>query len=182
MKPAIVAAMVVLAGCTVKQPQSSGTAVESPTMRPAQEQGQTVQDLIAAFNDQGALKKHYPQAELVATYGEVTIWRLALAPAQWNSLAALGRYSPVFGEKQGQMRALPGGVIVRLAPALRGEKADEWFRARHLAAKPLSSLPGTYVVDTPPGLAAVDLSKQLGTAPDVLHAEPNWWENYSLRK
>lgn len=182
MRVAMLGAVVLLAGCSAMYVQPPGHAGEGRAAAASQEPARDERKLVAAFNDQGALKQQYPHAELVGTYGEVTIWRVALTPSEWNGLAALGRYSPVFGEDQGQLRALPGGVIVRLAPALQGEKADAWFRTRRLSVRPLSALPGTYVVETPPGLAALELSKQLGASPDVVQAEPNWWREYSLRK
>ncbi|GAB3546634.1 hypothetical protein GCM10027343_24710 [Noviherbaspirillum agri] len=182
MRTVLLGAIVFLAGCTPMQAQPPGSAGGVRGDAVSQESLQGEQGLVAAFSDQGRLKQLHPQAELLGTYGEVTIWRVLLTPQQWSELAALGRYSPVFGEGQGRWRALPGGVIVRLAPSLQGQKADEWFRSRQLSAKPLSTLPGTYVVDTPPGVAALELSRQLGALPDVVRAEPNWWREYSLRK
>lgn len=182
MRPAILAALALLAGCSAMQAQHPGFASEASGAAAAQEQAHGEQNLVAAFNDRGALKKHYAEAELVATYGEVTIWRVEVTPARWRELASLGRYSPVFGAEQGQLRALPGGVVVRLAPTLSGPKAEEWFRGRRLSARPLAALPDTYMVDTPAGLAAMELAKQLGALPGVVDAVPNWWEAYSLRK
>lgn len=183
MKPAILlVAPVLLAACSAMQAQHPAGTSEVPGAPAVRENAQGEQKLVAAFNDRGTLKKHYPAAELVGTYGEVTIWRVRITPARWNELAALGKYSPVFGEEQGQLRALPGGVIVRLVPALSGQKADDWFRARRLSATPLSALPGTYKVDTPAGLAALEVSKQLGALPEVVEAVPDWWQAYSLRK
>jgi len=182
MLVAMLGAVLLLVSCSAMHAQQHGPAGVGRVDAISQDPAKGEHKLVAAFNDQGRLKQQHPQAELVGTYGEVTIWRVALTPAQWNDLAVLGRYSPVFGEEQGRLRALPGGVIVRLAPALQGRKANEWFRSRQLSAKPLSTLPGTYVVETPPGLAALELSKQLGTSPEVVQAEPNWWREYSLRK
>lgn len=181
MRVAIFGAVVLLASCSAMHAQPPSPAGERRDATASRQPSRAEQELVAAFNDHGALKQRHPHAELAGTYGEVTIWRVALTPSQWNELTSLGRYSPVFGE-EGQLRALPGGVVVRLAPALHGEKADEWFRVRQLSARPLSPLPGTYVVETPPGLAALELAKQLGTSPDVIQAEPNWWREYSLRK
>lgn len=181
MRPALLLALVVCTGCTAMQAQLPGHAFGAGAAG-GSEQVQGEQTLVAAFDDQGALKQRFPQAELVGRYGDVAIWRVETTPARWRELAGLGRYSPVFGAGQGQLRALPGGVVVRLAPALTGAKADEWFRARQLSAKPLSGLPDTYLVDTPAGLAALELSKQLGASPDVVAAEPNWWHAYSKRQ
>lgn len=180
MKPAVLLALALCIGCSPMQAQPPGHAAVAHAA--AQEPAQGEQTLVAAFNDRGALRQRYPEAELVGRYGEVAIWRLDLTPAGWRELAAIGNYSPVFGAEQGQMRALPGGVVVRLVPALKGAKAEEWFRAKSLSAKPLSGLPDTYLVATPAGLAALELSKQLDASPDVVKAEPNWWQAYSTRK
>lgn len=180
MRVAILAAAALLTSCSAMQPPQPRHAGDVRGTAVAQEAERPVPDLVAAFDDGKALRNRYPQAELIASYGEVTIWRVALTAQQREGLPALGRYSPVFGAGQGQWRALPGGVIVRLA--LKGKQAEDWFRARNLSFRPLAALPGTYVVDTPPGLAALETSRRLRALSEVVHAEPDWWQAYSLRK
>lgn len=88
------------------------------------------------------------------------------------------RYSPVLrdGRSSGRRRALPGNVVVDLAPALDEASARSWAAGQGLeivARFPVG--PSSWVVRSEPGLAALELANALAAVPGVAGASPVWW-------
>lgn len=181
MRPVSLALVLLLAGCaSAPAPQAPSDATIGADSVAVQEEASP--QLAAAFDDQGALKRRYPQAEQVGKYGAVTLWRLELTPARWRELESLGRYSPVYGEEQGQLRALPGGVIVRFDSSLSGPQIKDWLLTQGLAGRPMSGLGNTYLVESAAGPAALKLAQRIAEASGVVQVTPNWWQARSLRR
>lgn len=111
----------------------------------------------------------------------VRIWRRQDDAA--TRAVATGKTSPVFRDTEGgAMRALPGNVIVRLEPAWNAGQVRDWLAAYGLTE--LRRLPiggNVLVVASPPGLAALELANRLQLSGKVLSAQPEWWEQRSLR-
>ena len=104
-------------------------------------------------------------------------------PALAKGEAAL--HSPVFRDAKdgaGAQRALPGGVIVRVDPALSDEQRAALF-ARHglLAVRELGEGTGAWLVRSPPGLPSLDLANRLYESGDFVAASPNWWRPRALK-
>ncbi len=104
-------------------------------------------------------------------------------PALAKGEAAL--HSPVFRDaKDGTspQRALPGGVIVRIGPALSDEQRAALF-ARHglQVVRELGEGTGAWLVRSPPGLPALDLANRLYESGDFVAASPNWWRPRALK-
>jgi hypothetical protein len=88
--------------------------------------------------------------------------------------------SPVLRDESGRARALPGGVVVTFDGA-PGEAAARALLARHgaAAARPLS--PGAWLVESPAGLASLELANRLAASGAFASAQPNWWVERTLK-
>jgi hypothetical protein len=88
--------------------------------------------------------------------------------------------SPVFRDRaggQGQPRALPGGVIVRLREGT-GDAARQALFARHglQPVREQSGGTGAWLVAAPAGLPSLELANRLYESGDFAGASPNWWQ------
>jgi hypothetical protein len=89
--------------------------------------------------------------------------------------------SPVFRDAGGAARALPGGVLVRLRDAdLR--RARERLAAAGLTPVRANDPEGrTWLVESPPGLPALELANRLHESGEFESVEPNWWRPRALK-
>lgn len=132
-----------------------------------------------------------PQASVASEHGAIRVWRVEGTAAREalrgvrSDGPAEGRYSPVFFNNPrgaGEMRALPGGVIVTLDPTWEEARARRWLENRgHTVERRLRSRANTFLVATAPGLDALRLANALSEADGVLAAFPNWWRPMQLR-
>jgi hypothetical protein len=82
----------------------------------------------------------------------------------------------------GRLMALPGGVIVQLAPEWSDAQVQVWATTLGLSLRQRLALPGQWhVVDTPPGEAALALAYRLEGSPGVSSVRPNWWRHTTKR-
>lgn len=97
--------------------------------------------------------------------------------------AGQGQVSPVLREgAAGRMRALPGNIIVRLAPGWSSAQVDAWLAANGLVK--IRQLPignNVLVISSPPGLASLELANRLQESGTVVSAQPEWWEQMERR-
>lgn len=129
---------------------------------------QRVPGLVAQFDRAEA--EWQAGAELVAEHGQVRIWRLA------ESAPVPPAASPVLSEGS-TVRALPGGVIVRLDPRWDPETVRQWLERQGLTlARELPVGPNTLELASAPGLAALELSERLRGQEGVISSSPNWWQ------
>lgn len=115
----------------------------------------------------------------------------ARSQSEKNAPALPSGVSPVFVDpaSPGQVRALPGGVIVTLRhpPAGNDAAAREEEGRRQIAAAGLQALrpigpdARRWLVATPPGMPALELANRLHASSDFDSAEPNWWKPRTLK-
>ncbi|TWI76748.1 hypothetical protein LZ24_00369 [Desulfobotulus alkaliphilus] len=123
-------------------------------------------------------------SDVVATYRGVQILRVredSSVKRQVQSADTGRKLSPVFrdGGEGGPVRALPGGVIIRLKPQI---EAEDWFATEGLTL--VRTIPvgdNTYLVASGPGLAALNLANEMHGHKDVVWAQPNWWRPRARR-
>ena len=134
------------------------------------------ESLVADFDGQSE-----PAAAPVLRSNGVRIWRRQDDAA--TRAVAAGKGSPVFRDSEGgAMRALPGNIIVQLDPALPAGQVDAWLAANGLTAlRRLPVGPNVLVVASPPGMASLELANRLQVSGKVVSAQPDWWEQRSLR-
>lgn len=111
--------------------------------------------------------------------------------AEKSAAALPAGVSPVFVDPAapGQVRALPGGVIVALRhpPAGNDARAREEEGRRLIAAAGLQALrpigpdARRWLVASPAGQPALELANRLHASTDFESAEPNWWKPRALK-
>ena len=89
--------------------------------------------------------------------------------------AAVKPVSPVFKDTGGRLRALPGGVIVSFKQPLADEEARSTLEAAGLV--PLRQIgERMWLVDSPAGIASLELANRLQEEGRFGFAQPNWWQ------
>lgn len=102
-----------------------------------------------------------------------------LAPAGLAKPAA-AEDSTVFrdGPSSGAgLRALAGGVIVRLRPGTGPSEREALFARHALAlARPIGAQDRVWLVAAPQGVDSLELANRLHESGDFESASPNWWK------
>ena len=111
--------------------------------------------------------------------------------AEKNAPALPAGVSPVFVDptSPGQVRALPGGVIVALrhppagndALALEAEGRRQIAAAGLQALRPIGPDARRWLVASPAGMSALELANRLHGSSDFESAAPNWWKPRALK-
>jgi hypothetical protein len=79
-------------------------------------------------------------------------------------------------------RALPGGVIVTTRTPTDAEALGRLLAPRGLVvSRPLDATGSRWLVDSPPGIASLELANQLHESGEFAAAEPNWWRERALK-
>lgn len=152
-----------------------------------------IAEFPAAATQQSPIPGLYARAVLIRSPGShIRLWRLpeGLDPASvLRNLNSQGvqsaKYSPVLHDAPGptaRMRALPGNIIVYFNPAWDRQAISQWVTAHGLrVVRRLAIGPRAYVLDTGPGLEALDLANTLYETGDVVAAFPDWWQEAVTR-
>lgn len=145
--------------------------------------------LVAEFNavGQGAtVKAAVPSAKEAGRSGGVRLWQVdgdVKKTAQELTSRTGGKYSPVFQEGGvGRRMALPGGVIATFDDGVSATDAKIWAQKNgvKLGSK-LNIGSNSYLVETDPGVAALDSAARLQAAGGVKSVTPNWWMEVTTR-
>jgi hypothetical protein len=103
-----------------------------------------------------------------------------LRPAGLSKDGATSAVSPVFRDRaggQGQPRALPGGVIVRLREGTTDAQRQALFAKHGLQpVREQSGGTGAWLVAAAAGLPSLELANRLHESGDFAGASPNWWQ------
>lgn len=147
-----------------------------------------VAGLAADFlNDPFELQDDVGVTEVYKEYPAVIIYRLEVDTLEEtraffaNADPAL---SPVFSERGGGLKSLPGGVIVVFTADSDQSDIEDFLRAEGLEsqAKKATWHKRGYVIATPPGMDSVRLANRLAPHSMVAISSPDWWTNiYSNR-
>ena len=139
-----------------------------------------------------ALKSVFPQAKLLpGKRGEVRLWKLEQSVASAKNMQSLkeinpdGKISPVLYDGPGDtggLRALPGNIIVQLDASMKSADVDQWLtKTGSVLVKKLAIGSNFIVLQSAPGLASLSKANELYQDKDVVTAQPNWWQPYSLK-
>ena len=85
----------------------------------------------------------------------------------------------VFRSDEGELMALPGGVLVVLDPGWDAAAVDAFFGRNGIAASRTTALDyvaNGFFVETGPGFASLDLANALVGQAGVELSSPNWWK------
>ncbi|WCL48756.1 hypothetical protein [Leptospira sp. GIMC2001] len=122
-------------------------------------------------------------ATMLKTYGNTTIWKSnaggdSISYSKNLNQTSSSSFSPVLTTIKGsQLLALPGNILVELAPSFTASQADAFFAKRGLRSLQKLDIPGRnyYEVETPPGLASLEAANSLFGAEGVIASTPNFW-------
>lgn len=152
--------------------------------------------VVAEFNPspqgESVMKGAYARAVIVPTktrQATVRFWQLGgAAGAAIPRLKAnhpTGKYSAVLHDgpaSSGRKRALPGNIIVYLNPQWSEAAVNDWLSSRKLVVvKKLEIGSNIYVIQTGPGLEALEAANALYKSGEVKAAFPDWWQEVTPR-
>ncbi|MFO0459948.1 MAG: hypothetical protein ACK50I_12195 [Burkholderiales bacterium] len=183
-KAAVIAALIVAALAASTVAAASRAAEPSPDTPMIAKPGAAAKRIAPthAWRDGAATRALTVDPGLRADFsggvaGRSVVLRIATGPLKDVSPAL---QSPVLRDESGRARALPGGVVVTFADPT-DEPAARALLAAHgaPAARPLS--PRAWLVESPPGLASLELANRLATTGAFAGAQPNWWVERALK-
>ena len=90
-----------------------------------------------------------------------------------------GDVALVFRSDEGELMALPGGVVVVLDPGWDQAAVDEFFELNDVALSRVTELDyvtNGFFIETAPGFASLDLANALVGQAGVELSSPNWWK------
>ncbi|MFT6907133.1 MAG: hypothetical protein ACJAS1_003807 [Oleiphilaceae bacterium] len=143
--------------------------------------------LIADFNpdsDQAAKAAKNTNLSSYKKIAGAQLWKvdpgsMASAKATVKSQSKTGAYSEVLRDSKakGQMRALPGGVIVQFANDWDEARVSAWINEQGLSIDSKAEFGSNfYILTTPSGLESLEIANRLYETGEVLLASPNWWK------
>ncbi len=89
--------------------------------------------------------------------------------------------SPVLRDSNGEPRALPGGVIVRLRDADLADPRKALAEAGLEPVRPIDPQQRTWLVASPAGLDSLALANRLHESARFESVTPNWWRPRALK-
>lgn len=137
-------------------------------------------DLQAAFDESKDAKTSIGStvSETLISDGFVRVYRVTAPALRAPSTSITGK-SPVFREgtsPAGRLMALPGGVIVQFQAEWTTEQIDDWIASHGYAIRQKLGIRGQwYVLDSPAGLASLEMANTIHESGEVVSATPNWW-------
>ena len=85
---------------------------------------------------------------------------------------------PVFRDRNGGLRALPGGVLLVFDKEWSAARISAFLASNGIGSSrvsPLGEIPNGFVVSTGPGFASLNLANELADQEGVKISSPNWW-------
>lgn len=148
-----------------------------------------VADFDAKGTEKSAVKRTYPEAKEIPVKGGARIWQVdrgaEIALPRLRAAQPSAKYSPVLHDSPsagGRMRALPGNVIVYLNPDWGQAKVAQWAAKYGLSVlRELDVGKNVYVIQTAPGLEALQTANALYKSGEVVAAFPDWWLEVATR-
>lgn len=86
---------------------------------------------------------------------------------------------PVFRSDEGELMALPGGVVLVLDPGWDEAAVDAFFERNGIASRRTTALDyvtNGFFIETEPGFASLNLANALVGLDGVVLSSPNWWK------
>jgi len=118
-------------------------------------------------------------AQVVWDSAFIRITERSEAAAATRSRATAADRSPVFHDgptSEGSVRALPGGLVVYLPAEWSAAQVGEWLTGKGLTVlRQIPVAPNVLLLDSPPGLATLELANALYESGEVRAAFPDWW-------
>lgn len=163
---AVLAAVLSLGALAPAAAQTKGTGelywYDGGVKRPVFVDDSRVADFSGGQRSQAAVVKAMPATKTLAP-GQTPLFRDASDP-------------------ESRTRALPGGVIVKLRQVMPDDQARSYLQQRGLkAVREVGSQTGIWLVESEPGLAALQLANQLHEKGEFASVSPNWWQPRALK-
>ncbi|TGN11146.1 hypothetical protein EHS11_08310 [Leptospira ilyithenensis] len=124
-------------------------------------------------------------AKLVKSKGRANIWKTNINSLSADALKLLDqtqspkiRYSPVFrSKKNGFIMALPGNIVIEFLSYWSDNQIENWLATKGF--KPIKKLDiserNFYEIETPAGIASLNIANLLIGQEGVVSSSPNWW-------
>lgn len=154
-------------------------------------------DLVAEFSVGGALQSrsllNINNNTLIKNSAAVRVWRVSedasTLARRISQRSTSEKFTPVFRDAPGagEMKALPGGVILILDSNLTQDQVDRWFEDNTITIdKRLNLSQYAYFIATAPGLDSLELANRIieednGERSYVKSATPNWWSERTTK-
>lgn len=144
-------------------------------------------DLVAEFTSaETQAKAAAPLSGMEPAGGHrgVRFWKINAESAQevrsvskQAGKASASKFSPVFRDAGGRRpRALPGGVILFFKKGWTEDQCRGWIAEKGLTIeRKLTVGKPIYLVESPAGLASLELANRLHETGKLVGASPNWW-------
>ena len=140
--------------------------------------------LAADFlNDEFELQTQEGLRGIHKEYPALVLYRLesdSLTEAEQFFATADPALSPVFAERGGGVKALPGGVIILFKPGKTREEMEDFLAAEGIAARAREAAwhKRGYIIEAPPGLSSLHLANRLAARKDIVAiSSPDWWSD-----
>lgn len=91
---------------------------------------------------------------------------------------------PVFRGQSGELRTLPGGVLLVFEPEMRREQIESFFAENGISSDRVSEMNFTknsFFVKTDAGFASLNLANRLAGEEGVRLSSPNWWSEVTTK-
>ncbi len=91
---------------------------------------------------------------------------------------------PVFRSESGSLMTLPGGVVLMFEADWSSGQREAFFAAHGIESSrvsPLGELPNAFLIETEPGVPALELANALAGRDGVVISSPNWWQEVTTK-
>lgn len=92
--------------------------------------------------------------------------------------------SPVFRDSSGQLRALPGGVLIIFHKHVQQSDIADFWQVHGInpdRVARVEAINNLYKIETSAGMESLNLANELANNPQVEYITPNWWKELAVR-
>lgn len=132
-------------------------------------------------NKHTLLEKNYGNAQLYNRNKALTSKNAHALSLQKEAQQHNENYSPIFKDA-GEIKALPGGVIISFKSDWDEQMISQWATQHHLTiVQPLIKSINLWLIHSESGMASLELANKLTEQGEINYASPNWWRPASTR-
>ncbi|MFN3603072.1 MAG: S8 family serine peptidase [Leptonema sp. (in: bacteria)] len=151
-------------------------------------------DYLADFTENSSFIKNIdPKGKLLKKQGTVSIYQVGDPKIRnqiqkgtlTKSLKPQSKLSEVFSTHPsgGPKIALPGNIIIKFKDSVSKSQIDQILQSKNLKVIRIQKIleQDYYIIESPSGLASLELANQLASLPEVEYSKPDLWIEISKR-